>query len=142
MTTVDEAVARIREATALEPLVGVVLGSGLGGLADELDERVEIPYSEIPGWPTSTAVGHAGTLVLGTLGGTPIVVMRGRAHLYEGVDADRVALGVRALGRLGIRSLVVTNAAGAINVDFRPGLLVLGRQERVRCLHDEFGNRS
>jgi purine-nucleoside phosphorylase len=123
--TVDDAVARIRAVTALEPLVGVVLGSGLGGLADELDGRVEIPYSEIPGWPTSTAVGHAGTLVLGTLGGAPIAAMRGRSHLYEGIGADRVAFGVRVIGRLGIRSLVVTNAAGGINPDFRPGLLVL-----------------
>jgi len=120
-----DAVRRIQEETAVEPRVGVVLGSGLGGLADELDARVEIPYSDIPGWPVSTAVGHAGTLVLGTLDGVPIAVMRGRAHLYEGIGADRVAFGVRVLGRLGIRSLVVTNAAGGINPDFRPGLLVL-----------------
>ena len=123
--TLGDAVRRIHEATTLEPSVGVVLGSGLGGLADELDARVEIPYSDIPGWPVSTAVGHAGTLVLGTLGGVPIAVMRGRAHLYEGIGADRVVFGVRVLGRLGIRSLVVTNAAGGINPDFRPGLLVL-----------------
>ncbi len=123
--SVDEAVDRIRGATELEPRVGVVLGSGLGGLADELESRVEIPYSEIPGWPVSTAVGHAGTLVLGALGGVPIAVMRGRAHLYEGIAADRVAFGVRVLGQLGIRSLVVTNAAGAINPDYRPGLLAL-----------------
>jgi purine-nucleoside phosphorylase len=120
-----DAVRRISEETTLKPRVGVVLGSGLGGLADELEARVEIPYSAIPGWPVSTAVGHAGTLVLGTLGGVSIAVMRGRAHLYEGVAADRVAFGVRVLGRLGIRSLVVTNAAGGINPDFRPGLLVL-----------------
>jgi purine-nucleoside phosphorylase len=123
--TVVEAVARIREETDLEPRIGVVLGSGLGGLADDLDARMEIPYSEIPGWPVSTAVGHAGTLVLGMLEGVPIAVMRGRAHLYEGIAADRVAFGVRVLGRLGVRSLVVTNAAGGINPDFRPGLLVL-----------------
>jgi purine-nucleoside phosphorylase len=123
--TVDDAVGRIREGTELEPRVGVILGSGLGGLADELEERVEIPYAEIPGWPRSTAVGHEGTLVLGMLGGVTVAAMRGRAHLYEGISADQVALPVRVLGRLGIRSLVVTNAAGGINTDFRPGLLVL-----------------
>lgn len=121
----DEAVARIRGATPLEPRVGVILGSGLGGLADSLDDRVEIPYDEIPGWPGSTAVGHAGVLVLGTLDGVSIAVMRGRAHLYEGIGADRVAFGVRVLGRLGIRTLVVTNAAGGINEAYRPGQLVL-----------------
>ena len=123
--SVDAAVARIRESNALEPRVGLVLGSGLGGLADELDERVEIPYAEIPGWPVSTAVGHAGVLVLGSLAGVPVAAMRGRAHLYEGIGAERVVFGVRVLGALGIRSLVVTNAAGGINTDFRPGQLVL-----------------
>ena len=121
----DAAVALVRERTNLEPRVGVVLGSGLGGLADELDDRVEIPYSDIPGWPVSTAIGHAGVLVLGSIGEVSVAVMRGRAHLYEGIGADRVAFGVRVLGRLGIRSLVVTNAAGGINPDFRLGQLVL-----------------
>ena len=121
----DNAVRRVREETDLEPRVGVILGSGLGGLADDVEGRVEIPYSEIPGWPASTAVGHAGLLVLGTVGDVPVVVMRGRAHLYEGVGADRAVYGVRVLGRLGIRTLVVTNAAGAINTAFRPGMLVL-----------------
>ena len=119
------AVERIREGSELDPLVGVVLGSGLGGLADELEGRVEIPYAEIPGWPVSTAVGHAGTLVLGTLDGIPVAVMRGRAHLYEGIGGERVVFGVRVLGALGIRSLVVTNASGGINPDFEPGQLVL-----------------
>ena len=123
--SIDAAVGRIREDSALEPRVGVVLGSGLGSLVDELEDRVEIPYAEIPGWPVSTAVGHAGVLVLGTIAGVPIAVMRGRAHLYEGIGADRVAFGVRVLGRLGIRSLVVTNAAGGIDPGYRPGLLVL-----------------
>jgi purine-nucleoside phosphorylase len=123
--SIDAAVRRIREDSALEPRVGVVLGSGLGSLVDELEDRVEIPYAEIPGWPVSTAVGHAGVLVLGTIAGVPIGVMRGRAHLYEGIGADRVAFGVRVLGRLGIRSLVVTNAAGGIDPGYRPGLLVL-----------------
>lgn len=121
----DDAVARIRQDTALEPLVGVVLGSGLGGLADQLEGRVEIPYGEIPGWPASTAIGHAGVLVLGTIDGVPVAVLKGRAHLYEGIGADRAVFGVRVLGRLGVRTLVVTNAAGAIDESFRPGQLVL-----------------
>jgi len=123
--TVSAAVDRIRDETTLEPLVGVILGSGLGALADEVEDSVAIPYAEIPGWPVSTAVGHAGVLVLGTIAGVPLAVMRGRAHLYEGIGAERVAFGVRVLGRLGIRSLVATNAAGGINVGYRPGQLVL-----------------
>lgn len=121
----ENALARIREHTSLEPKAGVILGSGLGGLADALEDSVEIPYEDIPGWPVSTAVGHAGVLVLGSLDGAPIAVMRGRAHLYEGLGADRVVFGVRVLGRLGIRALVVTNAAGGINETYRPGQLVL-----------------
>ena len=123
--TVDDAVHRIRETTDLEPRIGVVLGSGLGGLADALENPVEIPYGEIPGWPVSTAVGHAGVLVLGEMEDVPIAVLRGRAHLYEGLGADRAVFGVRVLGRLGVRTLVVTNAAGAINDTFLPGQLVL-----------------
>ncbi len=121
----DDAVRRIREDTDLEPVVGVVLGSGLGGLADDVDDRVEISYDQIPGWPVSTAVGHAGVLVLGSVDGVPVAVMRGRAHLYEGVDADRAVFGIRVLARLGARALIVTNAAGAINQSYRPGMLVL-----------------
>ncbi len=121
----DDAVRRIREETDLRPVVGVVLGSGLGGLADDVRDRVEIPYDLIPGWPGSTAVGHAGVLVLGTVEGVPVAVMRGRAHLYEGIGADRAVFGVRVLARLGIRTLVVTNAAGAIDESYPPGMLVL-----------------
>ena len=121
----DAAVARIREETALEPRVGLILGSGLGGLAAELEERIEVPYASIPGWPVATAVGHAGVLVLGTIEGVPLAAMRGRAHLYEGIGAERVVFGVRVLGRLGIRTLILTNAAGGINESYRPGLLVL-----------------
>lgn len=123
--TVGDAARHVRDVAGVEPRVGVILGSGLGGLADEIEEAVEIPYSEIPGWPVSTATGHAGQLVLGRLGREVVAVMRGRAHLYEGVGAERVVFGVRVLGQLGIRSLVVTNAAGGIDPDYRPGQLVL-----------------
>ncbi|MCS7008136.1 MAG: purine-nucleoside phosphorylase, partial [Gaiellaceae bacterium] len=84
-----------------------------------------VPYADIPGWPVPTAIGHAGRLVLGHLRGTPVAVMEGRAHLYEGITADEAVFGVRALGRLGIAALVLTNAAGAIAERFHPGLLVL-----------------
>lgn len=103
----------------------MILGSGLGALADELEGRVEIAYGDIPGWPVSTAVGHVGQLALGTVDGVPVAFLRGRAHLYEGVPAERVVFGVRVLGGLGVQTLVVTNAAGAISERFRPGMLVL-----------------
>jgi purine-nucleoside phosphorylase len=122
---VEDAVSRIRRESDLRPRVGVVLGSGLGGLADEVENRVEIPYGRIPGWPVSTAVGHAGVLVLGSIDRVPIAVLRGRAHLYEGMGADRAVFGIRVLKRLGLRTLVVTNAAGGINETYRPGMLVL-----------------
>ena len=121
----DDAVRRITEETELVPAVGIVLGSGLGGLADEVQDRIEISYDQIPGWSASTAVGHAGVLALGTIDGVPLAVMRGRAHLYEGIGADRAVFGIRVLARLGIRTLVVTNAAGAIDESYRPGMLVL-----------------
>ena len=120
----DEALAAIVARTSLRPRVGVVLGSGLGPFADAVEERVEIAYGEIPGWPVSTAVGHAGTLVVGTFGGVPVAVMNGRAHLYEGAPAAKVVFGVRVLGRLGIESLVLTNACGAIDPAREPGTLV------------------
>jgi len=110
---------------ALRPSVAVVLGSGLGGFAEALADRVEIPYSDIPGWPASTAVGHAGKLILGRLGAQQVAVMAGRAHLYEGYTPEQVTFGVRVLGSLGVRSVVFTNAAGGINLTFRPGALVL-----------------
>jgi purine-nucleoside phosphorylase len=121
----EEAVAWLRERTSLSPRVGVVLGSGLGGFASCLTDRLEIPYETIPHWPVSTAEGHAGRLVLGRLGELPVAVMAGRAHLYEGYRPDQVVFGVRVLGRLGARALVLTNAAGGINPAFQRGLLVL-----------------
>lgn len=108
-----------------KPAVGVVLGSGLGAFADELTERNDIPYSDIPGWPGSTAVGHAGKLILGKLDGVNAAVMAGRAHLYEGYTPAQVTYGVRVLHSVGVRSVVFTNAAGGINLALERGGLVL-----------------
>jgi purine-nucleoside phosphorylase len=122
---IEEAKRLLESRTPLRPIVGVVLGSGLGAFADELSERTDIPYAEIPGWPGSTAVGHAGKLVIGKLGELVVAVMAGRAHLYEGYTPAQVTFGVRALGRLGVRSMVFTNAAGGINLTLQQGGLVL-----------------
>lgn len=105
--------------------MAVVLGSGLGAFADSLDNEIVVPYHEIPGWPRSTAVGHAGKLVVGSIDGMPVAVLAGRAHLYEGYTAEEVVFGIRALGRLGVESIVLTNAAGGVNLSYRPGQLVL-----------------
>lgn len=121
----DAAVAVIRSRTDASPAVGVVLGSGLGGFADAIEDAVEIPYEDIPGWPVATAVGHAGTLVIGSFYGVPVAVMRGRAHLYEGLPPAKVVFGIRVLGLLGVRTLVLTNAVGAIDDSLEPGQLAL-----------------
>lgn len=107
------------------PKVGVVLGSGLGAFGDELENSFSVPYAELADWPQSTAVGHAGKLVFGSVSGTPIVVLSGRVHLYEGYTAQQVTYGIRKLKQLGIGSLIVTNAAGGINLDYSRGALVL-----------------
>src|SRR5580700_9049851 len=119
-----EAVAYIREVTVREPRIVVVLGSGLGAFADALADPIAIPYSDIPGWPVSTAVGHSGRLVFGQLGTRAIAVMAGRAHLYEGYTPAQVTMGVRVLHKLGARSAVFTNAAGGIKLSYREGALV------------------
>jgi len=122
---ISEAQHEIELRTPLRPAIAVVLGSGLGAFADELQERTAIPYAGIPGWPGSTAVGHAGKLVVGKLGGLPVAVMAGRAHLYEGYSPAQVVFGVRVLGALGVRAVVFTNAAGGINLTLERGGLVL-----------------
>jgi purine-nucleoside phosphorylase len=104
-----------------------VLGSGLGSFADDLSEAVRIPYAHIPTFPRSTAIGHAGQLVIGKSGHIPIAVMQGRVHLYEGYSAAEVAFPARVLGRTGIRALILTNAAGGINVEYGQGALVVIR---------------
>ncbi len=107
------------------PGLAIILGSGLGAFADELTNRVEIPYTEIPDWPASTAVGHAGRLVFGNLGNLEMVAMAGRVHLYEGYTPQQVTFGVRVLASLGVTSMVFTNAAGGINLKLGRGGLVL-----------------
>ncbi len=122
---IEEAKRLISSRTQLRPEIGVVLGSGLGAFADELQNRTEIPYTKIPGWPPSTAVGHAGKLVIGSLGHVNLAVMSGRAHLYEGNTPAQVVHGVRVLRSLGAHSMVFTNAAGGINLSLERGGLVL-----------------
>ena len=120
-----EAVRFLESRTSLRPRHAVALGSGLGSFAEELADRVELPYEEIPGWPASTAIGHAGKLVIGTLGALPVAVMSGRAHLYEGHAVSKVVFGTRALGKFGVRAMVFTNAAGGINLSYSQGALVV-----------------
>ncbi|MFZ1132398.1 MAG: purine-nucleoside phosphorylase [Terriglobales bacterium] len=128
-TRAETAAAFVWSQTTLRPQVGLVLGSGLGSFADDLTEAVRIPYSDIPTFPRSTAVGHAGQLVIGKSGDVPVAVMQGRVHLYEGYSAAEVAFPTRVLGRAGIRALVLTNAAGGINVEYGQGALVLLRDQ-------------
>ena len=123
--TYDDTVAFLKQRLPAPPSLAIVLGSGLGGFADEVCDRIEIPYAEIPGWPQSTAVGHAGKLVYGTIGGVIIVALSGRAHLYEGYSPALVTFGVRVLGLLEIKTLVLTNAAGGVNLNLGRGGLVL-----------------
>ncbi|MGA2155439.1 MAG: purine-nucleoside phosphorylase [Bryobacteraceae bacterium] len=122
---IAEAKSLLKSRTALRPAIGVVLGSGLGAFADELSDRTVIPYAEIPGWPVSTAVGHAGKLVIGNLDALPVAVMSGRPHLYEGYSPAQVVFPVRVLRAFGVRSMVFTNAAGGINSSLEQGGLVL-----------------
>jgi purine-nucleoside phosphorylase len=122
---VRETVSYLERRLVHRPKVGVILGSGLGPFAGTLDNRLEIPYCDIPQWPVSTAIGHAGKLIFGDLAGVPTVVMSGRNHLYEGYTAKQIVLGVRAMAALGIQALVVTNAAGGINLNYNRGALVL-----------------
>jgi purine-nucleoside phosphorylase len=121
----DEAIRLIHGRTALRPAIGVVLGSGLGAFADTLDDATAVPFREIPHFPASTVAGHSGALVVGRARGAPVAVMKGRVHHYEGYPLAEVVFPVRVLGRLGVRTLVVTNAAGAINPAFRPGELMI-----------------
>jgi purine-nucleoside phosphorylase len=117
--------AAVRARTGLVPEVGIVLGSGLGGLADEVDEPIAIPFGELPGWPSATAPGHVGRLLLGRLAGRPVVMVQGRFHVYEGNDPGLVVQPVLLFQRLGASVVVLTNAAGGVDPAFGPGTLMV-----------------
>jgi purine-nucleoside phosphorylase len=122
---VEEAAALVRARLVDIPPIAVVLGSGLGAFADRLDDAARVPYTEIPHWPASTVIGHAGTLVCGATAGHRVLTLAGRAHFYEGHDLRTVTFATRVLGRLGVKMLVLTNAAGGINTTFTPGTLMV-----------------
>lgn len=121
----DRAAAVITDNAPLQPSIGLVLGSGLGGLADTLEDRTVIPYGEIPGWPQSTVHGHSGQLVVGYLEGKPVVAQQGRAHFYEGYTAQQVTFPIRVMRALGVQTVILTNAAGGLNRDYQVGDLML-----------------
>src|SRR6266576_3923490 len=141
--------AAVRARTALVPEVGIVLGSGLGGLAADLADAVAIPFAELPGWPAATAPGHAGQLLLGELGGRTVVMLQGRFHLYEGNDPGLVVEPVLLFKRLGARVVVLTNAAGGLDPTFGPGTLMVmtdhinltGRSPLIGPNADDLGPR-
>ncbi|HZR64111.1 MAG TPA: purine-nucleoside phosphorylase [Terriglobales bacterium] len=110
---------------SLRPKIALVLGSGLGSFADELTGAIRIPYTTVPHFPQATAIGHAGQMVVGYLAEVPLIVMQGRVHLYEGYSAQQVAFPVRAFGRMGVRAIILTNAAGGINLNYQQGALVV-----------------
>ncbi|MFC5531679.1 purine-nucleoside phosphorylase [Cohnella yongneupensis] len=122
---IDEAAAYIRSKTSIAPEIGLILGSGLGVLGDELENAVTIHYADIPHFPVSTVEGHAGELVIGNLQGRSVALMRGRFHMYEGYEPERTALPVRVMKALGVKTLLVTNAAGGVNLSYKPGNLML-----------------
>lgn len=121
----DETANVVRARLKEMPRAAIILGSGLGSLAEAVEQAVKIPYKELPSWPVSTVVGHVGRLVAGQLEGQPVLVMQGRAHYYEGYSMAQVGFPVRVFQRLGIKILIITNAAGAVNPDYEPGNLML-----------------
>jgi purine-nucleoside phosphorylase len=122
---IDQAVTFIRSRTKIQPAAGVILGSGLGDVADSLKIETAIPYGQIPGAKASAVAGHQGRLVFGHAGSTPVAVMQGRIHFYEGHEMHEIMFLTRVLGRLGIKTLLVTNAAGGVNTSYKAGDLML-----------------
>ena len=125
LAQIDEIANVIRSKCTYQPRVGLILGSGLGSLAESVEQALHIPYGDLPGWPLSTVIGHHGQLVMGKLETQNVMVMQGRVHYYEGYSMAQVALPVRVMQRLGVEILIVTNAAGAVNPDYEPGDLML-----------------
>ncbi len=121
----EQAAQFVLSKTGLRPEIALVLGSGLGAFADELTEPVRIPYRDIPCYPQPSAEGHAGRLVIGRVGGVPVAAMQGRVHLYEGLSPREVIFPMRVFGRMGIRAAILTNAAGGISPELKPGCLVV-----------------
>ncbi len=122
---VEEAAEAIRKRTNQSPTVGLILGSGLSSLADEISNPVIIPVDQIPHWPLPTVVGHTGRIIIGQLEGKTVIVLQGRIHFYEGYSVQQITLPIRVMVALGIKTLIVTNAAGGMNPDFKPGDLML-----------------
>jgi purine-nucleoside phosphorylase len=145
----DSAATLLLSKTPLRPKIGLVLGSGLGAFADELSTATRIPYEQIPSFPRSTAIGHAGQMVIGKAEGIPLAAMQGRVHLYEGYSPHQVAFPMRVFGRMGVRAVVLTNAAGGINLRYQQGALVVvkdhlnlqGQNPLVGPNDDRFGPR-
>ncbi len=127
MAMIREAAAAVREHTDLVPSVGLILGSGLNPLAESVTDPVHIAFSKIPHYPVSTVQGHQGRLVFGTLEGLPVMVMQGRTHYYEGYSMPQIGLPVRVMAELGARTLIVTNAAGGVNMTYRAGEVMIIR---------------
>ena len=145
----EKAAKYILSKTKLRPKIALVLGSGLGAFAGEFDAATKIPYAKIPNFPRSTAIGHAGQLVLGEIDSIPVAGMQGRVHLYEGYSAKQVAFPVRVFQRMGVKAIIVTNAAGGINLNYSEGALVVlrdhinlqGTNPLIGLNDDRFGSR-
>src|SRR5512132_1747516 len=146
---VEEAAAAVRARCGALPQTAIVLGSGLGDFADALLDAIATPYGELPHWPATRVVGHAGRLVIGNVGGHRIAALAGRVHFYEGHDLATVVFATRVMGRLGVRQLILTNAAGGVNTGFTQGALMviddhinlLGSNPLVGPNDDRFGPR-
>jgi purine-nucleoside phosphorylase len=148
-TRAESAAQFLLSQTALRPTIGLILGSGLGAFADSLNDAARVPYAQIPAFPRSTAIGHAGQMVIGNAGAVAVSVMQGRVHQYEGYSAQEVAFPIRVFGRMGVRAIILTNAAGGINLKYQQGALVLikdhinlqGHNPLVGPNDDRFGPR-